>query len=148
MDLKRYIIFGVVLLVVVGSLFLPKILNNNNNDEIRYKQVLDDEIPEKIKEMLPTYIMEERALTCKYEDEIYIIVARGEKKSKGYNVEIEKIIKENIDKDKFDIRVFAEFEDPKIDEVLPQEYSYPYTVVKTKLKNMPEEIHLDIEYDD
>lgn len=147
MDLKRYIIFGLVLLVIIGSLLVPKILKQETN-EIKYKLVLEDEIPEKIKEMLPTYIMEERALSCKYEEDIYIIVARGEKKTKGYNVEIKSIVKENNDKDKFDIRVFAEFEDPKLDEVLPQEYSYPYTIVKTKLKNMPEQIHLDVEYDD
>lgn len=147
MDLKRYIIFGLALVVIIGSLLVPKILKGNDG-EINYKIVLKKDIPEKIKDMLPTYIMEERALSCKYEGEVYIIVTRGEKKSKGYDVEIEKIVKENDKKDKFDVRVFAEFEDPKPDEVLPQEYSYPYVVVKTKLKNIPEKIYLDTNYDD
>ena len=145
--MKRYIIFGLALLVIIGSLLVPKILKGNNG-EINYEIVLIEDIPEKIKEMLPTYIMEERALSCKYEGEVYIIVTRGEKKSKGYGVGIEKIVKEDRDKDKFDLKVFAKFEDPKPDEVLPQEYSYPYTIVKTKLKKMPEKIHLDTNYDD
>lgn len=34
--------------------------------------------------MLPKYIMEERALTCKYRDDIYVIVTRGEKKVTGF----------------------------------------------------------------
>lgn len=145
--MKRYIIFGLALVVIIGSLLVPKILSNNEG-EIKYKLVEKEEVPEKIKDMLPTYIMEERALSCKYEGDVYIIVTRGEKKSKGYGVEIENIVKENVKKDTFDIKVYANFEDPKPDEVLPQEYSYPYTIVKTKLKDMPEKILLDVDYDD
>lgn len=147
LDLKRYIIFGLALLLIIGSLFVPKILKSDEG-EIKYKIVETEEIPEKIKDMLPTYIMEERALSCKYEGDVYIIVTRGEKKSKGYGVEIEKLVKENVEKDKFDIKVYANFEDPKPDDVLPQEYSYAYTIVKTKLKDMPEKIILDVEYND
>lgn len=90
--------------------------------------------------------MEERALTCKYKDEIYVIVTRGEKKSKGYFVEIESIVKEKYSKDKFDLVVYAKFLDPNPYEIVSQEYDYPYIIVKTNLKTMPEEVHLDIEY--
>ncbi len=98
--------------------------------------------------MLPKYIMEERALTCKYRDDIYVIVTRGEKKSQGFFVDIEKIVKEKHSKDKYDIVVYAKFIDPDPNEVLPQEYDYPFIIVKTNLKAMPEQVHLDIEYVD
>lgn len=143
--MKRYLIFGLALLIIMGSLLVPKILSGKEKT-IKYKALQMEEIPEKIKEMLPKYIMEERALTCKYRDEIYIIVTRGEKKSLGFFVDIEKIVKETYSKDKFDLIVFAKFIDPNPNEVLPQEYDYPCIVVKTKLKDLPENIHLDIEY--
>lgn len=144
--MKRYIIFGLIFLVIIGSVLAPKILKQGDQ-EVKYKIVLKKDIPPKIKEMLPTYIMEERALSCKYEEDVYIVVTRGEKKSRGYGVEIEKIIEENHTGDKFDIRVFVKFKDPNPNEVLPQEYSYPYIIVRTKLKNIPERIYMETRYD-
>ncbi len=44
--------------------------------------------------------------------------------------------------------VYAKFIDPDPNEVLPQEYDYPFIIVKTNLKAMPEQVHLDIEYVD
>ncbi|MBC8589727.1 protease complex subunit PrcB family protein [Lachnospiraceae bacterium NSJ-29] len=144
---KRYLIFGLALIIIIGSLIAPKIIKGNKG-LVKFKVVEDDEIPEQIVEMLPKYIMEERALTCKYRDDIYIVVTRGEKKSLGYSVDIDKILKESYGKDKFDIVVYAKFTDPNPDEIQPQEYDYPYIIVKTKLKSMPEQIHLDVEYVD
>lgn len=145
--MKKYLIFGLALIIIMGGLIAPKILKGTEGT-VKFKEMEEGDIPEKIVEMLPKYIMEERALTCKYRDDIYVIVTRGEKKSQGFSVDIEKIIMEKYSKDKFDIVVHAKFMDPKPDEVLPQEYDYPYIVVKTNLKSMPEQIHLDIEYID
>lgn len=145
--MKKYLIFGLALIIIMGGLIAPKILKGTEGT-VKFKEMEEGDIPEKIVEMLPKYIMEERALTCKYRDDIYVIVTRGEKKSQGFSVDIEKIIMEKYSKDKFDIVVHAKFMDPKPDEVLPQEYAYPYIVVKTNLKSMPEQIHLDIEYID
>lgn len=145
--MKRYLIFGLALIVIIGSLIVPKILKGKE-DTVRYKVVEEEDIPEQIVDMLPKYIMEERALTCKYKDDIYVIVTRGEKKSKGFSVDIDKIVREKHSKDKFQITVYAKFEDPKPDEVLPQEYDYPFIIVKTRLKQMPEQVNLEIEYID
>ncbi len=92
--------------------------------------------------------MEESALTCKFRDEIYVVVTRGEKSTKGYEVEIDKLVMEKYSKDIFDIVVYAKFKDPDINEIVEQEYDYPYVVVKTNLKTMPQEVHLDVEYVD
>ena len=143
--MRKYLIFGLVLIIIMGSLLLPKILGEKE-DLVKFKALDIEDVPEKIVEMLPQYVMEERALTCKYRDDIYVIVTRGEKKSVGYFVDIEKIVREEYTKDNFDIVVYAKYIDPNPNEVLPQEYDYPAIVVKTNLKSMPQQIHLDIEY--
>lgn len=143
--MKRNQIIALAIILVIGILFIPRLLKGNEG-EIKFKIVKEDEIPEKIAEILPKYLMEERALTCKYKDDIYVVVTRGEKKSKGYTVEIDKILKEKYNKDVFDLIVYAKFTDPNPNEIVDQEYDYPYVVVKTNLNEMPEEVHLDIEY--
>ncbi|MBU5313906.1 protease complex subunit PrcB family protein [Tissierella carlieri] len=143
--MKRNQIIALAIILVIGILFIPKLLKGNEG-QIKFKEVKEEEIPDKISEVLPKYLMEERALTCKYKDDIYVVVTRGEKKSKGYLVEINQIIKEKYSKDVFDIVVYAKFTDPDPNEIVEQEYDYPYIVVKTNLKDMPEEVHLDIEY--
>lgn len=143
--MKRNHIIALAIILIIGIIFIPKLLRGNEG-QIKFKVVKEEEIPEKISEMLPKYLMEERALTCKYRDDIYVVVTRGEKNSKGYLVEIDQILKEKYTKDVFDIVVYAKFTDPDPNEIVEQEYDYPYIVVKTNLKNMPEEVHLDIEY--
>lgn len=143
--MRKYILFGLALIIILGSLIMPKVLKGNDT-KVRYKAIEVEEIPEKILEMLPKYVMEERALTCKYRDEIYVIVTRGEKKARGYFVDIENIVKQNYSKDQYDLIVYAEFIDPRPNEVLEQEYDYPYIIVKTNLKTMPQQVHLDIKY--
>lgn len=145
--MKKYLLVGLALIVILGSLILPKVLGGKET-KVKYKAVEVDDIPDKIMEMLPKYVMEERALTLKYRDEIYVIVTRGEKKSTGFFVDIDKIIIEGNKKGEFDLVVHAEFIDPKPDEALEQHYDYPYIIVKTNLKNMPQEVHLDIDYED
>jgi hypothetical protein len=143
--MKKYLIIGLVLVILLGSFLVAKLLGDGE-DLVKFKPLEMEEVPDKIVEMLPQYVMEERALTCKYRDDVYVIVTRGEKKSLGFFVDIEKIVKEKISDDKFDLVVYAKYIDPNPNEVLPQEYDYPTIIVKTNLKEMPEQIHLDIEY--
>lgn len=143
--MKKYYIIALVIIIIIGIIFVPKLLRTRSG-EVKFKIVKEEDIPDKIKELLPKYLMEERALTCKYRDEIYVIVTRGEKSSKGYEVEIDKIVMEKYTKDMFDITVYAIFKDPDINVIVEQEYDYPFVVVKTNLKTMPQEVHLDVEY--
>lgn len=145
--MKKYLLVGLALIIILGSLILPKVLGGKDT-KVKYKAVEVDEIPDKIMEMLPKYVMEERALTLKFRDEIYVIVTRGEKKSAGFFVDIDKILLEGDKKGEFDLIVHAEFIDPKPDEALEQHYDYPYIIVKTNLKDMPQEVHLDITYEE
>ncbi len=143
--MKRNHVIILAIILIFGVFFISKMIMGSD-EQVKYKIVKEEDVPDKISEMLPKYLMEERALTCKYKDEIFVVVTRGEKNSKGYLVEIEQIVKEKYNKEQFDIVVYARFTDPDPNEIVEQEYDYPYIVVKTNLKNMPEEVHLDIEY--
>lgn len=145
--MKKYVIFGLVLIIIAGIFIVPRFIGDGENI-VKFKQVDEEDVPEKIMEMLPKYVMEERALTCKYRDDIYVIVTRGEKKSKGFFVDIDKIVREEDEDDKFSLIVYSQFIDPNPQEVLPQEYDYPAIIVKTNLKDMPQEVHLEIEHVD
>lgn len=143
--MKKIHIIALVIILIVLILIVPKMLKVNEG-QVKYKVVTEEEIPDKITEMLPKYLMEERALTCKYKDDIYVVVTRGEKNTQGFFVEIDEIAKENYTKDVYNLIVYAKFIDPDPDEIVEQEYDYPYIVVKTNLKNMPQEVHLDVDY--
>lgn len=138
---------GIALIIILGGLIIPKILKGRDNS-VSFKTMDVEDLPTEIREALPKYIMEERALTFKFKEEIYVVVTRGEKKSKGYFVDIDKIVKESYEKDKYDLVVYAKFIDPNPNEIVSQEYEYPIIVVKTKLKFLPQAVHLDIEYVD
>lgn len=145
MELKKKYIIALAIILVVAVLIIPKMLKGSG-DNVKFKVVKEEEIPEKITEMLPKYLMEERALTCKYRDEIYVVVTRGEKNTRGFEVKVREIIKESYGEDAFDLIIYASFTDPDPNEIVEQEYDYPYTVVKTNLKEMPQEVHLDVVY--
>lgn len=145
--MKRHQIITLAIILIIGAIFVPRSLKGRDG-QIKFKAVVEEDIPEKISEMLPKYLLEERALTCKYGDDIYVVVTRGEKNSQGYLVEIDKITREKYTKEVYDLVVYVKFTDPDPNEIVEQEYDYPFIVVKTNLKNMPEEVHLDIEYND
>lgn len=147
MDLnKKYIIIGIIIVVLLGFLLIPKYMDKGEI-KVKYKVLEKSEIPEKIREVLPKYLTEERALACRYDDEIYIIVTRGEKNTGGYSVEIDKIVKEQKNKDQFDLIVYAKFKDPDVNDIVTQNFTYPFVIAKTDLKEMPENIKLEIEYE-
>jgi len=138
-------IFGLVLIILLGMLLVPKILASKDG-VVGFEEMKQEDLPMELAEALPKYIMEERALTFKYKDDVYVVVTRGEKQSKGYFVDINTIEKETYADDKFDLIVKAQFIDPNPNEIVSQEYDYPLIIVKTNLKAMPSAIHLDVEY--
>lgn len=148
MDLKRgqFIAIGLILLIILILIFIPKIFNKGDKT-VKYKVLESSEVPEKIKEILPKYLAEERALTLRLNDEVYVLVMRGEKNTGGYTVDIDKIVKEQNTKDEFDLVVYAKFKDPAQNDIVAQSFTYPFTIVKTNLKNMPENIKLEVEYE-
>ncbi|MCF6465468.1 protease complex subunit PrcB family protein [Clostridium sp. Cult2] len=141
---KSFIAIGIIILILL-ILFAPKILSKGDK-KVKYKTLESSEIPEKIREILPKYLTEERALTCRLNDEIYVLVTRGEKQTGGYSVNVDKIVIEQRAKDDFDLIVYAKFKDPDTNDIVAQGFSYPFTIVKTNLSKMPESIKLEVEY--
>ena len=138
---------GIILILIFAILLAPKYFNKGDR-KVKYKILESSEIPEKIKEILPKYLTEERALSCRLNDEIYVLVTRGEKQTGGYTVEIENIVKKRITKDEFELTVYAKFKDPDVNDIVSQGFTYPFAIVKTDLTKMPESIKLEVEYEE
>ncbi|MDR5659358.1 protease complex subunit PrcB family protein [Serpentinicella sp. ANB-PHB4] len=142
---KLFITF-LVLILVVGALVrcVPK-FTTGGEDSVAYEVLDTAELPEKVQEILPRYKMLERALAAKIEDQVYVIVTRGEKLTAGYDVNI-KNIQVSKDNDEERVVVEAEFKDPNPDDMVAQVISYPFVVAKTDLKELPQKIDLEVKF--
>lgn len=139
-------LFLTIIIIIVVSLIIIKFIPNfilGGDKEVTYQILDENQIPEKISEILPRYKMLERALATKIEDEVYVIVTRGEKLTGGYQVDIEKIQLSKEDSEQ-KVVVHALFKDPNPDDLVPQVITYPYVVVKTNLTELPPRIDLEV----
>lgn len=145
--MKKYLIGILIAAIVLGIIFIPKYLSEGDG-KVRFRVVESNEVPEKLKEVLPKYLPEERALSCRVDDEIYVVVTRGEKRTDGYSIDINKIEKTKKEDGKFEITVFAKYKDPNPNQIVPQIITYPFVVAKTDLSNLPNSIQLEVEYEE
>ncbi|MBS4534813.1 protease complex subunit PrcB family protein [Clostridium sp. D2Q-14] len=143
--MKKLWIIIILLIIILGVIFIPKFLLDRGDEKVAFKVIEEDAIPDKIQQLLPKYQKEERALACKVDKKIYVIVTRGEKRTDGYRVTIDKIEKKS-NEDKFDLIVYAEYKDPKPDEIVPQVITYPTIVAVTELEALPERIYLETKF--
>ncbi|QXM07429.1 protease complex subunit PrcB family protein [Crassaminicella indica] len=118
-----------------------------DDDGVPFELLSEEQIPQKIQEILPRYKSLERALACKVDGEIFVIATRGEKPTGGYTIQIDSIEKVNID-GKTKLVVYTTFKDPKPGDIVTQVITYPYVVVKTELEELPDKIELKVKYDD
>lgn len=144
----RNLIMFVVAILVLSSVVMGGKHMMSSKSNVKYEVLEQSEIPEKILEILPRYQMLERALACKVNGEIFVIVTRGEKKSSGYGVEIEKIARIKDDNDKQKLVVYANFSDPKPGDTVTEAITYPYVVARTNLKALPYRIELKTRHKD
>lgn len=118
----------------------------NGDSPVEFSQVSDEEIPETITaDIIPEYRTLERALACAVDDDVYVIVTRGEKPTSGFNVSIDRMALEEKN-GKENLIVYAVFEDPQKETAISQIITYPVEVVKTDLKALPDTIELRIQY--
>ena len=144
---KLFIAMILIIVVVVGLVkFVPKLVSKNDK-EVGHMILNKEQIPEKIHEILPKYKMLERALVAKIDDQIYVIVTRGQKLTAGYDVDIEKLelVKEE---EETKLIVHAIFKDPKPHDIVTQSMTHPYAVAKTELKELPKKIDLEIKQEE
>ena len=144
---KKAIIGGILLaLVVAGAVVGCNKLKGDG--AVEFKLLASEDIPKQmLEEIMPEYQLLERALACIVDGKVYVAATRGEKTTSGYGVSIEKITLEEIDGISR-MTVYAKFSDPESGELLTQEITYPYVVAQTGLETLPDEVELNVRYED
>lgn len=142
---KKILVGAIILIVILGIIFIPKILKNEGEEEVNFKTLDLNEVPQKVQDLIPKYLYEERALVCKVDNDIYVIVTRGEKKTEGYSVTLDKLIKVK-NENNFDLIAYAKYKDPKPNEMVGQRITYPVVIAKAELDRLPDRIKLEVEY--
>ena len=145
--MKKIWILGIVLVVILAIIFIPRIFRSDGDKEVKFKILEANEVPQKVQDLIPKYLTEERALACKLDDEVYIIVTRGEKRTAGYSVTLDKLVKVKND-NSFDLIAYAKYTDPKPDQMVAQVITYPMVIAKAELDDLPDKIKLEVEYND
>lgn len=143
---KKILICAIVVIVVLGIIFIPRLLRNEGESEVKFRTLELSEVPQKVQDLIPKYLYEERALACKVDNEVYVIVTRGEKRTEGYTVSLDKLIKIKNDNN-YDLVAHAKYKDPRPDEMVGQRITYPVVIVKAELDKLPDKIKLEVEYD-
>lgn len=141
--MKKVWIISIVIIIILGIIFIPKMINKGD-ERVKFIVVDKTEVPQNITENLSKYWTQERALAWKVDNDIYVVVTRGEKKTSGYKVTIDKIKKVKKD-DKFELVVYVKYKDPEPGQVLAPVITYPTAVVKTELHELPINIKLEKE---
>ena len=145
MFMKRIISIAAIIVFIAALLFFFRYYRGKGVQNVSFDNVNPENIPRQITEVLPNYRMKEKALVCKINDEIYVVVTRGEKNTAGYEVEIDRITLSDTDGEKV-LTVYAEYKDPKPGDVTAQILTYPFAVVKTDLEELPQKVVLEREY--
>lgn len=142
---KRFFIIPAVFLLAAAAFFAYNTFFPGE-ETVSFQQVKDSEMPVDITaDVIPAYKTLERALACMVDNDVYVIVTRGEKPTSGFGVDIERMILEEED-GKTNLIVYAAFNDPDKDTAISQIITYPLQVVKTDLLRLPDTIELRIQY--
>ncbi|NYB73945.1 protease complex subunit PrcB family protein [Sedimentibacter hydroxybenzoicus DSM 7310] len=143
--MKRIITIVAIIVFIAALLFFFRYIRGRDAENVGFDSIKPEDMPRQITEVLPNYRMKEKALVAKVNDEIYVVVTRGEKNTAGYEVEIDKLTLteengENI------LTVYAEYTDPKPGDVTAQILTYPFAVVRTDLQELPQKVILEKQY--
>lgn len=143
--MKRIVSIAAIIVFIAAILFFFRYFRGKGVQNVSFDNINPENVPRQITEVLPNYRMKEKALVCRINDEIFVVVTRGEKNTAGYEVNINKITLNDADGEKV-MTVYAGYKDPKPGEVTAQILTYPFAVVKTDLKELPQKVVLEREY--
>jgi len=140
------IISGGILMLAAACAIFACMKLQAGEETVNFAEVKESRIPADISSnVIPEYRTLERALACIVDDDVYVIVTRGEKPSSGFGVSIDRMTLEKKD-DKTNLIVYALFDDPDKETAISQIITYPLSVVKTDLESLPDTIELRIQY--
>lgn len=143
--MKKVITIVAIIVFIAALLFFYRYFQGKGAENVGFEKIEPENIPAQITEVLPNYRMKEKALVCRINDDIYVVVTRGEKNSAGYDVAVDKLTLDTVDGDKI-LTVYAEYTDPKPGDVTAQILTYPFTVVKADMNELPQKVVLEKEY--
>ncbi len=143
--MKKILTVVALIIFIAALLYFFRYFKGKGVKNVGFDKVETENVPAQINEVLPNYRVKEKALVCRINDEIFVVVTRGEKNSAGYDVGIKKITLDTADGEKV-LTVYAEYTDPKPGDVTAQILTYPYIVVKTDLTELPDKVVLEKEY--
>ncbi|WP_312832117.1 protease complex subunit PrcB family protein [Sedimentibacter saalensis] len=143
--MKKIVTAVAIVVFIAAILFFFRYFRGKGAQDVNFESIEPENIPRQISEVLPNYRMKEKALVCRINDEIYVVVTRGEKSTAGYDVEIDKLTLSNEEGEQV-LTVYAEYTDPKPGDVTAQILTYPFTVVKTDMTELPQKVILEKEY--
>ena len=141
---KGLISIGIIIIVLLAAFF---VVNKVKGDEtVDFITLMDTEIPQEItSQVIPEYRSLERALACKVDDKVYVMVSRGEKPTSGFDVGIDRMILEDRN-GMTNLIVYAVFRDPEPGVALSQVLTYPLRIAETSLSGLPDQIELRVQY--
>lgn len=143
---KRTLIIIMAAALAAAAAYAAYMKFFSGEETVKFQQVKENEMPVDITaDVIPAYKKLERALACMVDDDIYVIVTRGEKPSSGFGVSIKRMVLEEKD-GKGNLIVYAAFDDPDKETAISQIITYPLQVVKTDLERLPDTIELRIQY--
>lgn len=139
-----------VIAAVAGSIILcaafAALKFFSGEQAVGFEEMKERQIPKDItSEVVPEYKTLERALACMVDEDVYVVVTRGEKPTSGYGVSVDRMAVEEKD-GKTNLIVYALFDDPQQETAISQIITYPLCIVKTDLEKLPDTIELRIQY--
>lgn len=105
--------------------------------DLAFESITVFEAPPQLEKAVHKQKRKEGAAVYMVEGTVYIVAARGEMPTGGYGV---RIVDVKEDEDGSGVRVLVEYKDPKPGQMVAQVVTYPYTIVRTDLKNIPGDI--------
>ncbi|MFQ8601735.1 MAG: protease complex subunit PrcB family protein [Anaerovoracaceae bacterium] len=144
---KKRLLAAVGAMIVIGVITAAVCLNMlGDSKPVEFEEIKESQLPKEITaDVIPEYKTLERALACIIDDDVYVIVTRGEKPTSGFKVSVDNMVLEEKD-GKSTLVVYANFQDPDKKTAFSQIITYPIQVVKTNLNALPDNIELRIQY--
>jgi hypothetical protein len=105
--------------------------------DLAFQSITVFEVPPQIEKVVHKQKREEGAAVYVVEDKVYIVASRGEMPTGGYSIRVVGIEEEE---DGRGVNVSVEYKDPKPGQMVAQVVTYPYAIVKTDLKGIPDDV--------
>jgi hypothetical protein len=105
--------------------------------DLAFESITVFEAPPQIGKVVHQHKRKEGASVCIVEGTIYIVAARGEMPTGGYDIRVVDVEEEQ---DGSGVNVRVVYKDPKPGQMVAQVVTYPYTIIKTDLKGLPDDV--------